>query len=44
MASLLEFGKAIEKTVEWAKCWNNGGNVNVCVMQQIQEYIKKAGE
>lgn len=36
--------KAIEKTVEWAKCWNNGGNVNVCVMQQIQEYIKKAGE
>lgn len=32
--------KAVEKTVEWAKIWNSGGNVRECMDKQIREYIR----
>lgn len=35
--------KAIEKTVEWGKCWNSGGSIIECVSKQIDEYIKSEG-
>lgn len=31
--------KAVEKTVEWTKCWNLGGDINVCMESQIQEFL-----
>ena len=30
---------AVEKTVEWTKCWIENGNVRDCMDKQIQEYI-----
>lgn len=30
---------AIEKTVEWSKCWLDGGNVNTKMQRQILEYL-----
>lgn len=30
---------AVEKTVEWAKVWLSGGNVNECMEQQIKEFF-----
>lgn len=33
---------AIEKVVEWTKCWDNGGNVRTCIDNQISEYLGKA--
>ena len=30
--------KAIEKTVEWYKCWLSNGNINECMDKQIEEY------
>lgn len=35
---------AIEKTVEWAKCWHNEGDVEQCMIHQISEYLEKAGK
>ena len=32
--------KAVEKTVEWTKCWNSGGNVSECMERQIQEFLE----
>ena len=32
--------KAIEKTVEWYKCWLNGGDVRECMDKQIQEFYE----
>lgn len=32
---------AVEKTVEWTKCWMSGSNVSECMEQQIQEYINQ---
>lgn len=29
---------AIEKVVEWTKCWNSGGNVRACMDKQIREF------
>lgn len=33
--------KAIEKTVEWTKCWISESNINACMDLQINEYISK---
>ncbi|MFH1512731.1 MAG: CDP-glucose 4,6-dehydratase, partial [Bacillota bacterium] len=30
---------AVEKTVEWTKVWQSGGDVNACMTEQIREYI-----
>ena len=32
--------KAIEKTVEWSKCWVNGENISACMDKQIEEFFK----
>lgn len=34
---------AIEKTVEWIKCWLSGGSVNDCMRAQITDYSEKEG-
>lgn len=31
---------AIEKVVEWTKCWKSGGDVRVCMNKQIDEYLE----
>lgn len=31
---------AIEKTVEWSKCWISGGDVRACMDKQINEYLE----
>lgn len=31
--------EAIQKVVEWTKCWQSGGNVRACMDNQIREYI-----
>ncbi len=30
---------AVAKTVEWTKCWRDGGDVRTCMNRQIEEYI-----
>ena len=30
---------AIEKVVEWTKCWNSGGDVRACMDKQIEEFL-----
>lgn len=30
---------AIRKVVEWTKCWNSGGDVRVCMNEQIEEFL-----
>ena len=32
--------RAVEKTVEWTKWWNSGGNINECMERQIQEFLE----
>jgi CDP-glucose 4,6-dehydratase len=32
---------AIEKVVEWSKCWNTGGNVRECMDKQISDYLSE---
>lgn len=32
--------KAIEKTVEWSKCWMNGDDISRCMDRQIEEFLK----
>ncbi|MCD8013665.1 MAG: CDP-glucose 4,6-dehydratase [Lachnospiraceae bacterium] len=32
---------AIEKVVEWSKCWLSGGDVRVCMDKQIEEFLKE---
>ena len=34
-----DLNTAIEKVVEWTKCWRSGGNVRVCMDNQIKEYL-----
>ena len=29
---------AIEKVIEWSKCWISGGDIYACMMKQIDEY------
>ena len=31
---------AIEKTVEWTKCWVSGDNVRQCMERQIEEFVR----
>ncbi len=31
--------KAIEKVVEWTKCWASNGDVRVCMDKQIEEFL-----
>lgn len=31
--------KAIEKTVEWSKCWVSGGDIRQCMDKQIEEFL-----
>ncbi len=31
--------QAIQKVVEWTKCWNSSGNVRVCMDNQIEEFL-----
>lgn len=31
--------KAVEKTVEWSKCWISGGDIRYCMNKQIEEFI-----
>lgn len=32
--------KAIEKVVEWSKCWLDGGDVRACMDHQIEEFLE----
>ena len=32
---------AIEKVVEWSKCWINGEDVRQCMDKQIEEFLNK---
>lgn len=32
---------AIEKTVEWSKCWISSGDIRECMDKQIEEFINK---
>lgn len=32
--------KAVEKTVEWTKCWNSGFDTGKCMDRQIQEFLR----
>lgn len=32
--------KAIEKVVEWSKCWLGGGDVRACMNRQIEEFLE----
>lgn len=31
---------AIEKTVEWSKCWISGGNIRKCMDRQMKEFLE----
>ena len=31
---------AVEKTVEWTRCWENGCDLNTCMQKQIAEYLQ----
>lgn len=31
---------AIEKVVEWTKCWNSGGDVRACMDRQIRDFLE----
>lgn len=33
---------AIQKVVEWTKCWKSGGDVRACMDKQIKEYLENA--
>ena len=32
---------AIEKTVEWSKCWISGGDIRECMDKQIEEFLNR---
>lgn len=34
---------AVEKVVEWTKCWRSGGDVRGCMDRQIREYCETGG-
>jgi CDP-glucose 4,6-dehydratase len=35
--------KALEKVVEWSKCWVNNGDIRACMDKEIEEFLR-AGE
>lgn len=39
-ASRWNLETAIEKVVEWTKCWSSGGNVRNCMDKQIKEFLE----
>ena len=36
-----DLDKAIEKVIEWTKCWIEGNDVRSCMDQQIAEFLQK---
>lgn len=36
-----DLDEAVEKVVEWSKCWRDGGDIGACMDQQIWEFLKK---
>ncbi len=34
-------GMAVDKTVEWSKCWLSGGDVRACMDRQIEEFLER---
>lgn len=34
-----DINKAVDKTVEWTKTFNNGDNTSICMLKQINEYF-----
>ena len=32
---------AIEKTVEWSKCWVSDGDIRECMDKQIEEFLNR---
>lgn len=32
--------KAVEKVVEWSKCWAEGGDIRACMDKEIEEFMK----
>lgn len=34
--------KAVEKTIEWSKCWRDLGNVEICMNKQIEDFLASA--
>lgn len=35
-----DLDKAIEKVVEWSKCWVAGGDIRACMDQEIKEFLE----
>lgn len=35
-----DLDKAIEKVVEWSKCWASGGDVRACMDKEIREFLE----
>lgn len=33
--------KAVEKVVEWSKCWGNNGDIRKCMDKEIQEFLEE---
>ena len=33
--------KAVEKVVEWSKCWISGGDIRNCMNKEIQEFLEE---
>lgn len=33
--------QAVERVVEWSKCWLSGGNVRTCMDKQIREFLEE---
>jgi len=38
-----DLDQAVQKTVEWAKCWTNGGDIRTCMDEQIKSFIRTQG-
>lgn len=36
-----DLDKAVEQVVAWSKCWRDGGDINACMDQQIQDFLKE---
>ena len=36
-----DLDKAVEKVVEWSKCWLGGGDIRACMDKQINEFFEK---
>lgn len=36
----MDLNIAIEKVVEWSKCWLTNGDIEKCMNKQIEEFMK----